>query len=84
MLEMLKRDIEREYREESVLESVVEGVDTDVRDAILDEMGEVGDLIEMDSELSTLVSKIPEYDEEKEMSKQLKRLAESYIPEYDI
>ena len=59
MLEMLKRDIEREYREESVLESVVEGVDTDVRDAILDEMGEVGDLIEMDSELSTLVSKIP-------------------------
>lgn len=84
MLEMLKRDIEREYREESVLESVVEGVDTDVRDAILDEMGEVADLIEMDSELSTLVSKIPEYDEEKEMSKQLKRLAESYIPEYDI
>lgn len=84
MLEMLKRDIEREYREESVLESVVEGVDTDVRDAILDEMGEVGDLIEMDSELSTLVSKIPEYDEEKEMNKQLKRLAESYIPEYDI
>ena len=80
MLEMLKRDIEREYREESVLESVVEGVDTDVRDAILDEMGEVADLIEMDSELSTLVSKIPEYDEEKEMSKQLKRLAESYIP----
>ena len=84
MLEMLKRDIERGCREELVIESVVSGIDTDVRDAILDELGEVDELIEMDSDLSALVSKIPEYDEEKEVSKQLKRLAESYIPEYDI
>lgn len=84
MLEMLKKDIEREYREESIFEATLTGVDTDVRDAILDEMGEVGDLIETDPELSTLVNKIPEYDEEKEMNKKLKRLTESYIPEYDL
>lgn len=84
MLEMLKKDIEREYREESIFEATLTGVDTDVRDAILDEMGEVDDLIEADPELSTLVNKIPEYDEEKEMNKKLKRLTESYIPEYDL
>lgn len=84
MLEMLKKDIEREYREESIFEATLTGVDTDVRDAILDEMGEVDDLIETDPELSTLVNKIPEYDEEKEMNKKLKRLTESYIPEYDL
>lgn len=84
MLEMLKADIEREYREESVIESMSEGVDSDVRDAILDEMGEDTDLLEVDDELSSLVNKIPEYDEEKEMNKKLKRLAESYIPEYDL
>lgn len=84
MLEMLKADIEREYREESVMESMSEGVNTDVRDTILDEMGEDVDLLEIDDELSSLVNKIPEYDEEKEMNKKLKRLAESYIPEYDL
>ena len=84
MLEMLKKDIGREYREESIFEATLTGVDTDVRDAILDEMGEVDDLIETDPELSTLVNKIPEYDEEKEMNKKLKRLTESYIPEYDL
>lgn len=84
MLEMLKADIEKEYREESVIESMSEGVDTDVRDAILDEMGENADLLEVDDELSSIVNKIPEYDEEKEMNKKLKRLAESYIPEYDL
>lgn len=84
MLEMLKADIEKEYREESVIESMSEGVDTDVRDAILDEMGENADLLEVDDEISSIVNKIPEYDEEKEMNKKLKRLAESYIPEYDL
>ncbi|WP_304576690.1 hypothetical protein [Romboutsia ilealis] len=84
MLNMLKEDIERESRMDFINEATVDGVDTDIRDAILDEMGEDEEYIEADTELAKIVNKIPEYDEEKEMNKKIKRLTESYIPEYDL
>lgn len=84
MLNMLKEDIERESRMDFINEATVDGVDTDIRDAILDEMGEDEEYIEADTELAKIVNKIPEYDEEKEMNKKIKRLTESYIPEYNL
>ncbi len=84
MLSMLREDIERESRMDFINEATVAGVDTDIRDTILDEMGEVEEYIEADDEISSIINKIPEYDEEKEMNKKLKRLTESYIPEYDL
>lgn len=84
MLNMLKEDIERESRMDFINEATVDGVDTDIRDAILDEMGEDEEYIEADTELVKIVNKIPEYDEEKEMNKKIKRLTESYIPEYNL
>lgn len=84
MLSMLKEDIERESRMDFINEATIGGVDTDIRDAILDEMGEDEEYIESDSDLAAIVKKIPEYDEEKEMNKKIKRLVESYIPEYNL
>lgn len=84
MLNMLRADLEQEREGNIIEESTVDGVDSDVRDAILDDLGEDDVDEDEDPELSAFVKKIPEYDEEKEINKRLKRLAESFIPEYDL
>lgn len=84
MLNMLRADLENERQADAIEESTVNGVDSDVRDAFLEEIGEDELEIEEDPELTAFVNKIPEYDEEKEINKRLKRLAESFIPEYNL
>lgn len=84
MLEMLKADLENEKQNDIIEESTANGVDTDLRDSILDDLGEDEDEVENDPELTEFVKKIPEYNEEQELKKKLKRLAESFIPEYTL
>lgn len=84
MLNMLRADLENEKQSNIIEESTVKGVDTDLRDAFLEDLGEDDIEVDEDPELSAFVKKIPEYDEEKEINKRLKRLAESFIPEYAL
>lgn len=84
MLNMLRADLENEKQSNIIEESTVKGVYTDLRDAFLEDLGEDDIEVDEDPELSAFVKKIPEYDEEKEINKRLKRLAESFIPEYAL
>lgn len=80
MLENLRQIIEEDNRIEDINELMVEATDSAIMDMFIDEDGEA-EIPE--SELNKILSKIPEYNQEEELNKRLKRLTESYIPNYD-
>lgn len=81
MLNDLRQILEEDNRIESDLELMMEAVtDSEMMDAFIDEDGEA-EIPE--SELTKILSKIPEYNRDEELNKKLKRLTESIIPEID-
>lgn len=80
MLNDLRRILEEDNRIESDLELMMEGTDADMVEMFIDEDGEA-EIPE--SELTKILTKIPEYNQEEELNKKLKRLTESVIPDYD-
>lgn len=81
MLNDLRRILEEDNRIESDLELMMEGTDADMVEMFIDEDGEA-EIPE--SELTKILTKIPEYNQEEELNKKLKRLTESVIPDYEI
>lgn len=82
MLNDLRQILEEDNRIESDLELMMEAVtDSEMMDAFIDEDGEA-EIPE--SELTKILSKIPEYNRDEELNKRLKRLTESVIPDYDF
>lgn len=82
MLNDLRQILEEDNRIESDLELMMEAVtDSEMMDAFIDEDGEA-EIPE--SELTKILSKIPEYNRDEELNKKLKRLTESVIPDYDF
>lgn len=78
MLSNLRKMIDNEIEHDDMLDIMVEATDTDVADMFIEDEGEA----EIDdSEIKSILNKIPEYDEEKALNKKLDRIAESYIPE---
>lgn len=80
MLENLRQILEEDNRIENINELMIEATDSAMMDMFIDEDGEA-EIPE--SELNKILSKIPEYNQEEELNKKLKRLTESYIPNYD-
>ena len=80
MLENLRQIIDEDNRIENINELMVEATDSAIMDMFIDEDGEA-EIPE--SELNKILSKIPEYNQEEELNKKLKRITESYIPDYD-
>ena len=81
MLNDLRQILEEDDRIESDLELMMEATtDSDMMDAFIDEDGEA-EIPE--SELTKILSKIPEYNRDEELNKKLKRLTESIIPDID-
>lgn len=78
MLSNLRKLIESEMRQDDITDIMLEATDSTVADMFIEDDG---DAVMDDREISSILSKIPEYDEEKAMRKKLDRLAESYIPE---
>lgn len=81
MLDNLREMIEYENQTEEIQDLMLEGTDSNMMDFFIDEDGEA-DI--PDSELSKILNKIPEYDEDKELNKKLSRITEAYIPEAEI
>ena len=81
MLNDLRQILEEDNRIESDIELMMEAVtDSEMMDAFIDEDGEA-EIPE--SELTKILSKIPEYNRDEELNKRLKRLTESIIPDID-
>ena len=81
MLNDLRQILEEDNRIESDLDLMMEAVtDSEMMDAFIDEDGEA-EIPE--SELTKILSKIPEYNRDEELNKRLKRLTESIIPDID-
>lgn len=80
MLENLRQIIDEDNRIGNINELMVEATDSAIMDIFIDEDGEA-EIPE--SELNKILSKIPEYNQEEELNKKLKRITESYIPDYD-
>ena len=79
MLDNLREMIEYENQTEEVQYLMLEGTDSDMVDFFIDEDG--GEAEIPDSELCKILTKIPEYDEDKDLNKKLSRITEAYIPE---
>lgn len=78
MLSNLRKMIDNEMEHDDILEAMMEATDADVADMFIEDDGEA----EIDDqEITSILSKIPEYDEEKALNKKLDRIVESYIPE---
>ena len=81
MLNDLRQILEEDNRIESDLDLMMEATtDSDMMDVFIDEDGEA-EIPE--SELTKILSKIPEYNRDEELNKRLKRLTESIIPDID-
>lgn len=81
MLNDLRQILEEDNRIENDLDLMMEATtDSDMMDAFIDEDGEA-EIPE--SELTKILSKIPEYNRDEELNKRLKRLTESIIPDID-
>ena len=79
MLSSLKNIIRQNKEVEFLVESVKKNLDdSSIRDAMLDDT-EVD--IELDDSVKKIIDSIPEYDEEKDMTEQIKNLQENLIPE---
>jgi len=80
MLNDLRQILEEDNKIENDLELMMEGTDSDMMDMFIDDDGEA-EIPE--SELTKILTKIPEYNREEELNKKLKRLTESVIPDCD-
>lgn len=85
MLENLKRMIREDSQPTSVMEAAAERLiddDSDIRDAFLIDKDGVSIGAENDPEVDKFIDKIPEYDDEEEISEsELEEMIENYIPE---
>lgn len=81
MLENLRKIIDQENTREFEIEAMLEAVEQEIANAFV---GDEEDADIPESELNSILNKIPEYDEEEEMNKKLSKLTESYIPESDL
>ena len=78
MLNNLKKLINAEAESDLQVDLMLEAVNDSIADMFIEDDGE----IEMaESEIMSVLEKIPAYDEEAELGKKLDRIAESYIPE---
>lgn len=78
MLNNLKKMINAEAESELQVDLMLEAVDNSIMDMFIEDDGEA----EMDeAEVTSILDKIPAYDEEAELNKKLDRITESYIPE---
>lgn len=78
MLNNLKKMINAEAESDLQVDLMLEAVNDSIADMFIEDDGE----IEMaESEIMSVLEKIPAYDEDAEMNKKLDRIAESYIPE---
>ena len=78
MLNGLKKMINAENEYDLEIDMMLEAVNDSIMDMFIDDDGEA-ELPE--SEINSILEKIPAYDEEAELNKKLDRLSESYIPE---
>lgn len=78
MLKNMREIIEGVNEIEEIGDLMLEATDSTIADAFIDEDGEAEIA---DSELEKIMTKIPAYDEEKELNKKLSMITEAYIPE---
>ena len=78
MLDDLRRIIESEMEYDDLNDIMMEATDNSIADMFIEEDGEA---VISDSEVMSILEKIPDYDEEAAMNKKLARIAEAYIPE---
>lgn len=78
MLDDLRRIIESEMEYDDLNDIMMEATDSSIADMFIEEDGEA---VISDSEVMSILEKIPDYDEEAAMNKKLARIAEAYIPE---
>ena len=78
MLDDLRRIIESEMEYDDLNDIMMEATDTAIAAMFIEEDGEA---VISDSEVMSILEKIPDYDEEAAMNKKLARIAEAYIPE---
>ena len=78
MLNNLKKMINAEAEYDLEIDMMLESVNDSIMDMFIDNDGEA-EIPE--SEINSILDKIPAYDEEAELNKKLDRIAESYIPE---
>lgn len=78
MLSNLRKLIESEMKHDDELDIMIEATDDSIANMFIEDDGEA---VMDEREISSILTKIPEYDEEKALSKKLDRIAESYIPE---
>ena len=77
MLSDLRKMIDAELENDNMIDMMLEASNS-IADMFIEDDGEA----EIDeSEIVSILNKIPEYDEEKELNKKLDRIAESCIPE---
>lgn len=78
MLSNMRKTIDFENEHEEMNELMLEATDSTIADMFISDDGEA----EIDdATLNSVLSKIPEYDEEKALNSKLAKLTESYIPE---
>ena len=78
MLSNIRKTIDFQNEHEEMTELMLEATDSSIADMFIEDDGEA----EIDEKvLADVLTKIPEYDEEKELNKKLDQLTESYIPE---
>lgn len=78
MLSNMRKTIDFQNEHEEMTELMLEATDSTIADMFIEDDGEA----EIDDKvLADVLTKIPEYDEEKELNKKLDKLTESYIPE---
>ena len=78
MLDDLRRIIESEMEYDDLNDIMMEATDNSIAAMFIEEDGEA---VISDSEVMSILEKIPDYDEEAAMNKKLARIAEAYIPE---
>lgn len=78
MLSNIRKTIDFQNEHEEMTELMLEATDSTIADMFIEDDGEA----EIDDKvLADVLTKIPEYDEEKELNKKLDKLTESYIPD---
>jgi hypothetical protein len=78
VLNNLKKMINAETEYDLEIDMMLEAVNDSIMNMFIDDDGEA----EMpESEITSILDKIPAYDEEAELNKKLDRISESYIPE---
>ena len=78
MFDDLRKIIESEQLYDEMLDLMMEASNESLADFFIEDDGEA---IIDDSEINSILDKIPAYDEEEAMNKKLEKITECYIPE---